>query len=517
MKTLRTIALLLALATIPVAQAASFKGTQIVMGVTSTATAAGTTTLTVASNPIQRFTGVTTQTVVLPDATTMKNGMGYRISNDSTDVVTVNFNGGSNAATLAAGEFGDFLLVSNGSAAGTWDVQKSGAAPGTLDRAAQFNSVTGVLEASSTIDTTELGYLNGVTSSLCGINQSCTVTNKTISGAANTLSNIGYASLVLTGSVVNADVAAAAGVALNKLAATTASRALVSDGSGFISPATTTATEIGYVNGVTSAIQTQLDAKVAKSAYTAKGDLLVASAASTPAALAVGTDGFVLTADSAQATGVKWQAAGTSGTFVDSTTSFVDDGDATKVLKFQLSGVTTGTTRTITIPDLSSTMALTGGSQTFSSKSLVDASVSFVDDGDTTKKMAFQVSGITTGTTRTYTAPNADGHLLIGATAERIERASFTNGGSCAVGTQSGSWVASVGDPGQGLCTVNFTASTWSAAPTCTVVAYAANGTGTNVCRISSTPTTSGTEVLCFNASGTNLDTPFGLICMGPR
>lgn len=41
----------------------------------------------------------------------------------------------------------------------------------------------------------------------------------------------------------------------------TANRAVVSDGSGAITAATTTATEIGYVNGVTSAIQTQLDAK----------------------------------------------------------------------------------------------------------------------------------------------------------------------------------------------------------------------------------------------------------------
>lgn len=43
----------------------------------------------------------------------------------------------------------------------------------------------------------------------------------------------------------------------------TASRALVSDGSGKVGVATTTAAEIGYVNGVTSAIQTQLNGKQA--------------------------------------------------------------------------------------------------------------------------------------------------------------------------------------------------------------------------------------------------------------
>lgn len=45
----------------------------------------------------------------------------------------------------------------------------------------------------------------------------------------------------------------------------TVSRAIVSDGDGALSAATTTATEIGYVNGVTSAIQTQLNAKATTS------------------------------------------------------------------------------------------------------------------------------------------------------------------------------------------------------------------------------------------------------------
>ena len=61
--------------------------------------------------------------------------------------------------------------------------------------------------------------------------------------------------------VVNASIASGASVAFSKMENLTVSRALVSDGSGDVSVATTTSTEIGYVNGVTSAIQTQLDAK----------------------------------------------------------------------------------------------------------------------------------------------------------------------------------------------------------------------------------------------------------------
>ena len=60
--------------------------------------------------------------------------------------------------------------------------------------------------------------------------------------------------------VVNASIASGAAVAFSKMANLTASRALVSDGSGDVSVSAVTSTEVGYLDGVTSAIQTQIDA-----------------------------------------------------------------------------------------------------------------------------------------------------------------------------------------------------------------------------------------------------------------
>jgi hypothetical protein len=82
---------------------------------------------------------------------------------------------------------------------------------------------------------------------------------------------------------------------------------------------TVSATELGYLDGVTSAVQTQIDGKIGQSTainptiVDAKGDIVAATAADTVARLAVGANNTVLTADSSTATGLKWAAAAGGG------------------------------------------------------------------------------------------------------------------------------------------------------------------------------------------------------------
>lgn len=155
---------------------------------------------------------------------------------------------------------------------------------------------------SSAVTPTELGYVSGVTSAIqTQINAKAPSASPTFSGTITT--------------------------------PLTASRAMVTGASSELAVSATTATELGYVSGVTSAVQTQLDAKVLKSTLTAKGSLLTATAASTPAELAVGTDGYSLVADSGSATGLNWSApgaaaAGGAGTQVQYNSSGVLGGDA---------------------------------------------------------------------------------------------------------------------------------------------------------------------------------------------
>ena len=142
----------------------------VIENVTTTVTAAGTTTLTAASSVLQQFTGTTTQILVLPNATTLINGIQYYITNRSTGAVTVNMNGGSLLQTMGAASVLLATLISNATAAGTWDVNYSiaGAGSGTVTTVSvvSANGFAGTVANPTTtpaitISTTVTGVLKG--------------------------------------------------------------------------------------------------------------------------------------------------------------------------------------------------------------------------------------------------------------------------------------------------------------------------------------------------------------------
>ncbi|MDH3381745.1 MAG: hypothetical protein OEL54_03515, partial [Flavobacteriaceae bacterium] len=87
---------------------------------------------------------------------------------------------------------------------------------------------------------------------------------------------------------------------------------------------------------------------------------------------------------------------------------FIDDGDNTKIMKLDSSGITTGNTRILTVPDYNGTIATLAGVETLTNKSFQDSTFSIFDDVDNTKIAKFNVAGLTTGTTRLLELPDVD-------------------------------------------------------------------------------------------------------------
>jgi len=82
----------------------------------------------------------------------------------------------------------------------------------------------------------------------------------------------------------------------------------------------------------------------------AKGDLIVGSAADTPARLAVGTNGHILTADSSEATGLKWAAPASGGKVLQ----VLQDTANTMVSNSTMTYAATGLSQAITCSSASS-------------------------------------------------------------------------------------------------------------------------------------------------------------------
>lgn len=100
----------------------NYSANNILKGWTSTATAAGTTTLVIGDTYQQEFTGSTTQTVKLPVVSTLALGHPFLIINKSSGVVTVQSSGSNSIQAMAANSM--LFVNSNaitGTSASVWD------------------------------------------------------------------------------------------------------------------------------------------------------------------------------------------------------------------------------------------------------------------------------------------------------------------------------------------------------------------------------------------------------------
>lgn len=155
-------------------------GASVGSNYTTTATAAGSTTLTATSTREQFFTGSTTQTVVLPVASTMKLGQDFLITNASSGAVTVNSSGANAVVVIAAGTSADVTCVKiTGTDATSWNAEYAG----EVISSAKLLTVTNTLTLSGT-DATVMTFPNA-SDTVAGLAASQTFTNKTIDTAGN--------------------------------------------------------------------------------------------------------------------------------------------------------------------------------------------------------------------------------------------------------------------------------------------------------------------------------------------
>ena len=119
----------------------------------------------------------------------------------------------------------------------------------------------------SSVTSTELGYLSGVTSAIqTQLNGKVPTTRKINDKALS-------ADITLSASDVGAQATVTGAATTITGSNLTTNRALISNGSGKVAVSAVTATELGYLDGVTSNIQTQFGNKVSTSGDTLSGSL----------------------------------------------------------------------------------------------------------------------------------------------------------------------------------------------------------------------------------------------------
>ena len=277
----------------------------------SNVAAAGTTTvLTAASVPNYVVTGSGGQTYQLPDATTLPNGANFTFNNNqSSGTIVVKNNSSTTIATIQSGGLVDVSLLSNATAAGSWDIHNLAPSnvawstntldyPGSIT-SATWNGTAVAINRGGTGQTTASAAFNA-------LSPITTTGDLIIGNGTNSATRLGIGAngylLTSNGTTASWTAAPATGVtsfqtSLSGLTPNTSTTGAV-----------TLAGTLGATSGGT-----------AQTTYTT-GDILYASASNTLSKLGIGSTGQILTITAgvpawgaAPATGVTSFSAGTTG------------------------------------------------------------------------------------------------------------------------------------------------------------------------------------------------------------
>jgi hypothetical protein len=222
--------------------------------ITGTGAIAGTFTGNLTGNVTGNVSGTSGSTTGnAATATALATGRTISLTGDVTGT-TGTFDGTGNATMTAAIGTGVIVNADVNAAAAIDKTKISGTAVTVADTGTVTSTMildgtilNADINASAAIDKTKISG-TAITAGDTGTVTSTMIANDTIVNAdINTSAQIAYSKINATNSIVDADVNASAAIAWTKIAPS----------------ATVSTTELGYLDGVTSAIQTQLDAKLA--------------------------------------------------------------------------------------------------------------------------------------------------------------------------------------------------------------------------------------------------------------
>jgi len=236
----------------------------VYLGFTTITAAAGTTVLTNASSAWQQVVGTTTQTIRLPNATTLYKGLAFTISNNSTGAVTITDNASTTLDTTVTGGSSVLVLTDNSTSAGTWRAYSY--LPSSYD----FSTATADFGGATITNATWNGNTIGTAYGGTGLT--------TFAGANNAIYSTSSSALA----------AGTLPVAAGGTGATTLTGYVYGNGTG----AFTASTTIPF-SSVTGTVPTT-QGGTALTSYTT-GDVIYASATNTLAKLGIGSTGQVLT------------------------------------------------------------------------------------------------------------------------------------------------------------------------------------------------------------------------------